>query len=107
VELTPDNPQWLAQLGQARAVTGDTAGARAVLEQLQERARTSYVSPYHQAFVHVGLGEYERALDLLEKASGQRAAAVYGMKGSFLFTPLRGHPRFESLLQQIYSKRGS
>ena len=106
-ELTPGNPQWLAQLGQARAVAGDSAGARAVLEQLHERARTSYLSPYHQAFVHVGLGEYDRALDLLEEAAAQRAAAVYGMKGSFLFAPLRGHPRFEALLQQIYSKRGS
>ena len=96
-----ENTQWLAQLGQALALAGKTDDARSVLRELQERSLHGYVTPYHLAFVHTGLGEHERALDLLEQAFEQRAGAIYGIKGSFLFAPLRSHPRFQALLAKM------
>jgi len=101
VVLTPGNTQWLAQLGQAYALAGKVDRARDVLRQLEERARETYVSPYHLAYVYTGLGEPERAMDLLERAFEQRAGAIYGIKGSFLFAPLRTHPRFQALLARL------
>ena len=101
VAAAPGNTQWLAQLGQAYALAGRAERARDVLRQLEDRARTSYVSPYLLAFVHTGLGDHERALDLLERAFAERTGAVYGIKGSFLFAPLRTHPRFKALLKKI------
>ena len=101
VAAAPGNTQWLAQLGQAYALAGDATRARDVLRQLAERAKTGYVSPYLLAFVYTGLGEHERALDLLERAFVERTGAVYGIKGSFLFAPLRGHPRFQALLKRM------
>ncbi|HET7296662.1 MAG TPA: protein kinase, partial [Gemmatimonadales bacterium] len=101
VAAAPGNTQWLAQLGQAYALAGDAARARDVLRQLAERAKTGYVSPYLLAFVYTGLGDHERALDLLERAFVERTGAVYGIKGSFLFAPLRGHPRFQALLKRM------
>ena len=61
----------------------------------------SYVSPYHFAYVLTGLGEMDRAMDYLERAVAERTGASYGIKGSFLFKPLRGHPRFSALLRQM------
>jgi tetratricopeptide (TPR) repeat protein len=101
VALTPGNTQWLAQLGQAYALAGKLDRARDVLRQLEQRARETYVSPYHFAHVYTGLGEDDRAMDLLERAFEQRAGAVYGIKGSFLFRPLRTHPRFQALLARL------
>jgi tetratricopeptide (TPR) repeat protein len=101
VSLSPASIQWLAQLGQAYALVGRTDKAREVLQQLEDRARHTYVSPYHLAFVFTGLGDHERALDLLERAFAERAGAVYGIKGSFLFAPLRSHPRFHALLKKM------
>jgi serine/threonine-protein kinase len=101
VAIAPANTQWLAQLGQAYAVAGRTDRAREVLRQLEDRARHSYVSPYHLAFVFTGLGDRERAMDLLERAFAEHAGAVYGIKGSFLFTPLHSHPRFQALLKKM------
>jgi len=101
VALTPGNTQWLAQLGQAYGLAGRVDRARHVLRQLEERAREGYVSPYHVAYVYTGLGERDRALDELERAFAQRAGAVYGIKGAFLFEPLRGHPRFDALLERM------
>ncbi len=99
--LSGGGNQWLAQLGHAYALVGREAKARDVLRQLDELAKQRYVSPYHIAFVYTGLGDHERALDLLEQAVAERSGSVYGIKGSFLFTDLHPHPRFAALLKRI------
>ena len=101
LRLAPDSTMFLAQLGQAYAMVGRTADARDVLRRLEERSRQTYVAPYHLAYVHTGLGEVETALDLLERAYEERAGGIYGIKGSFLFASLRGHPRFTALLERM------
>lgn len=101
VAASARNPLWLGQLGEAYAMAGEVEKARAILDELHERARTGYVSPYHFAYVHTGLGEFELALDWLEQAVTVRTGPVHSMKGSFLLAPLRGHPRFEALLSTI------
>jgi len=101
VALDPGNTLFLAQLGQAFAEVGRVADARAVLRQLEQMSTQRDVSPYHLAYVYVGLGEQDAALDALERAFVERAGAVYGIKSSFLFTPLHSHPRFVALLRKM------
>jgi len=52
-------------------------------------------------FVHLGLGDRERALDCLERAHELGIGSLYGMKGSFLLAPLRSEPRFQALLRKL------
>ena len=101
VSLSPGDTLWLAQLGEAYGVVGNVAGARDVLRQLEELSRRRFVSPYHMALVYTGLGEPETAIDWLERAYEGRSGPVYSVKGSFLFTTLRGHPRFTALLKKM------
>lgn len=101
VSIDPANTLWLGQLGQAYAMSGDSARARSILRELEERARNSYVSPYHVAYVHTGLGEHDRAVDYLERAVAERTGPAYSIKGSFLLAPLHQHPRFRALLRQM------
>src|SRR5438309_2175692 len=101
VALDPGNTLFLAQLGQAFAEVGRVADARAVLRQLQQMTTQRDVSPYHLAYVYVGLGEQEAALDALERAFVEREGAECGIKSSFLFTPLHSHPRFTALLRKM------
>jgi TolB-like protein/Tfp pilus assembly protein PilF len=101
VELAPGNTQWLSQFGQILALAGHEEEARQVLRQLEDASTTGFVPPYHMAFVHTGLGEHDRALDLLEEAFDERAGAIYGIKGSFLLEPLRDEPRFKALLAKM------
>jgi serine/threonine-protein kinase len=101
VALSPGDTMWLAQLGQVYGMAGEVNKARDVLRQLDDLARERYVSPYHMAYVHTGLGEWDRAIDYLENAYETRAGAVYGIKGSFLFTALHSHPRFTALLRRM------
>jgi serine/threonine-protein kinase len=101
VRLVPGHSMYLAQLGEAYGLTGKTEQAREVLGRLEEMGRERYVSPYHMAYVYTGLGEHETAIGYLERAYEERAGSVYGIKGSFLFTPLREHPRFRALLGRM------
>jgi eukaryotic-like serine/threonine-protein kinase len=99
--LSPDSTLYLAQLGQAFARVGRTEEAREVLQQLDRLSSQRYVSPYHMAYVYTGLGEHDRAMDFLERAYQERAGGIFGVRGSFLFAPLRGHPRFQALLRKM------
>jgi serine/threonine-protein kinase len=99
--LAPGSTLFLGQLGQAYAMTGAVDQARGVLRRLRELAGQRYVSPYHIAYVYTGLGEVEEALGCLERACEERASGIYGIRGSFLFTSLRSHPRFAALLEKM------
>ena len=99
--ISPTHSLWLAQLGEAYALAGRRENALDVLAQLKDLATREYVPSYHFAYVYAGLGDADRAIDLLEQAYAQRAAAIYGVKASFLFAPLRSHPRFVALLRKM------
>jgi tetratricopeptide (TPR) repeat protein len=101
VRLVPGNTLYLAQLGEAYGLTRRPEQALGVLRRLEAMSRERYVSPYHMAYLYTGLGEQETAIGCLERAYEERAGSVYGIKGSFLFTPLRDHPRFRELLAKM------
>jgi serine/threonine-protein kinase len=101
VALAPDSTMFLAQLGQYFARAGKLAQALEILRRLNELSRERYVSPYHMAYVYAGLGEDEAAMDWLERAHAEGAGGIWGIKGSFLFTTLRSHPRFKALLKKM------
>lgn len=101
VRAAPGSTLWQAQLAQAYAMSGREARAREILRTLEERARTSYVSPYHFAYIYAGLGSPEAAIEYLEQAVEMRAGPVYAIRGSFLFASLHEHPRFQALLRRL------
>jgi serine/threonine-protein kinase len=109
VSLAPGNTMLLGQLAHAYASAARTEQARSVLAQLLDLAASRYVSPYHLAYVYAGLGEPDAAVDCLERAYADRAGGIYGLKGSFLFGSLAGHPRFIALLRRmnLASSRGA
>ena len=101
VSMSRTNTLWLGQLGEAYAIMGNTKKARAILGELAERAKAAYVSPYHFAYVYTGLGDYDKAMDFLERAVAERTGPSYSIKGSFLLTALHEHPRFLALLRRM------
>jgi len=101
VELSTGSTIFLAQLGQACAMTGDRARARTILAELSAMAERHYVAAYHFAHIYTGLGEDETAIDCLERAFEERSGGIYGVKGSYLFAALRNHPRFQALLRRM------
>jgi TolB-like protein/Tfp pilus assembly protein PilF len=101
VDLNGD-PDSLGMLGQAYARNGQKDEAQKVLLRLNEEAKSRYVAPYATALVYLGLGEKERALDELERAY-QRGDTNYlfVVRVDPMLDDLRGHPRFDALVQKI------
>ena len=62
----------VALLAFARARAGRREEARATLHALEEAAMQRYVSPVDVATVHLGLGEREEAVQLLQRAIDER-----------------------------------
>ena len=89
-------------LGYTYAISGDRAKAEEALRAVEELAKTQYVSPTALATIHLGLGEKEKCLDWLEKAYEQQDSACWYLKIDQIYDSLRGDPRFEALLIQIF-----
>jgi TolB-like protein/DNA-binding winged helix-turn-helix (wHTH) protein/tetratricopeptide (TPR) repeat protein len=93
-------PSWGEWFGYLCGIQGRRQEARRVLTELERRARNQYVSPQYFAVVHLGLGEQEQALLLLEKAYEERAFEVTGFSG-LLAEILLDNPRFQQLLRRM------
>ena len=93
-------PFATAYLGYAYAATGDRARALAAIEELKKRTVRGYVPPFNLAIVHLGLGELERAMDLLEQASAAESQWMMYLKTDRIFDPLRAQPRFIALMKK-------
>lgn len=101
VELSNVNPVMLAALGHAYAVSGREKEARQVLDRLSDLSQKRYVSAYHVALIHCGLGEFERAFEWLEKTFVDHDAWLIWLRVEPQLDPLRSDPRFADLLRRI------
>jgi len=94
-------PEVQSDLALAHALAGERDEAERMLEVLMKESDERYVSPFLIASFHTGLGNFEEALDWLEKAGAERAANVVFLGVDPSFDPLRAHPRFQALLARI------
>ena len=101
VALSGGNTRAIATLGHAQAVAGNRKEAQVVLNQLMERSRQGYVSPYYFALLYTGLGEKDLALEWLEKAYEERQPYLYLLKVEPVFDGLHSDPRFQDLLRRL------
>jgi TolB-like protein/DNA-binding winged helix-turn-helix (wHTH) protein/Tfp pilus assembly protein PilF len=88
-------------LAYVRARRGDLTGARALLRELTERAKTRYVSPLEFAELHGWLGENDLAFSRLEEAYHIRAPGLVALKTGGEFAPLRSDPRFAEMVRRL------
>lgn len=91
----------LAVLVTAHAAAGDSAAARAILEQLESRDRAGYVRATSLAAGRLGLGDTEGALDLLERGYRERDSRMAFLKIDARWNGLRAHPRFRELSRTL------
>lgn len=91
----------LALLGHAYGVSGRNDKAQKVLDELKQRSDQGYIPPGYFAWVYLGLGEKDQALDWLEKAYEERASWLVFLKVDPLFDSLREDPRFITLLKKV------
>ena len=99
--LAGEVPNILGALGQAYALAGKRKEALGVLHELEELVKTRYAPYTTFALIHVGLGNYEKALDHLEKSAERRDLQVCVINAHPAYDPLRGERRFQDLIRRI------
>jgi Flp pilus assembly protein TadD len=97
VALSRRHAWGVANLAAARARAGDTAGARALLAELTERADGELVPGVVLAGVHASLGDHDRAFEALERAVAARDYWLLLLAVDPLLAPLRTDPRFATI----------
>ncbi len=100
VAITEGAPFYLGFLGSAYAAAGRDEEARRVLDELEKRPATEYVTPLSLAWILGGLGETDRAFAELERAYLDRSAFL-GYPKLTPFDPLRADPRFREHLRRM------
>jgi TolB-like protein/DNA-binding SARP family transcriptional activator/Tfp pilus assembly protein PilF len=94
-------PDPLSIAGYQHARAGRVGEARAVLAILEELVPGDQGFEFLRAVVLIGLGHYDQALDLLDRAADDRDWRMILIGGEPLFAPLRPDPRFQALLHRV------
>jgi TolB-like protein/Tfp pilus assembly protein PilF len=94
-----------AMLACIYARTGRLEDAGKILADMTSRSAHGYIQPYALALIHLALGHKEEALRFLEQAYEERGIQLGGNTGTLKIDkrldPLRGDPRFKTLLAKF------
>jgi tetratricopeptide (TPR) repeat protein len=97
-ELT-DHPVLLAWLAHARAITGRTRDAEAIVARMLQQ--DGYRQHYALAVAYIGLGRIDDAFDALDVACLDRDPMLSHIAVDPRFEHLRADPRFDALLARM------
>ena len=98
LKLVKDEPVIISDLIYTYALAGQKQKAAILLTKLKKMASEVYVSPYDLAVAHLGLGDKDTALDLLEKSEQARDDGVLMINIDPALDDLRSQPRFQAIL---------
>lgn len=102
IAMSDGDQDATAALAHAYAASGKRAEAQKILNELEAKSKTGYVSPYMLATIHAGLGNKTKALEYLEQAHQEKSwDLVWELKSDLRLDTLRGEPRFQKLVRQV------
>jgi tetratricopeptide (TPR) repeat protein len=101
IQLLDESPIYLGRLGYHYATRGDQSGARAILARLDELVPKRYVAAMSYALVHIGLRDFDKAFEYLERAWDERSSLLLWMINMPYGDSIRDDPRYHHLLTRM------
>jgi DNA-binding winged helix-turn-helix (wHTH) protein/Flp pilus assembly protein TadD len=99
--MLDDNLSTRAWLGHAYAIAGKIDEAQGVINDLKERSKSRYISPYDIAMIYIGLREQEQAFAWLDKAFEDRNDSLVWLRFDPRLDSIRTDSRFINLVQRV------
>jgi DNA-binding winged helix-turn-helix (wHTH) protein/tetratricopeptide (TPR) repeat protein len=103
-ELDTATTEPLMDLGRLLGKLGRRDEARAILAKVEDRASIDYVSPFHRAWIHLGLGDDEAMFAALDEALATRTWYMTWLGSTPEIDAYRDDPRFKELLRRMNAK---
>ncbi len=88
-------------LGYIYGIAGMREKAQEVLDYLLVKSKKQFVSPSMIAYVYLGLGDTDTALDLLEETFEEKGGRLIYLQVDPWLDPLRDNPRFQDLVGRM------
>ncbi len=88
-------------LGHALGLAGAHEPAKYMANYYDDLSGDHYLPPVQRAFIHLGIGEYDQALALLEQAYLEKSWFIIFMQIEPWYDPIRSHPRFLKLVDRM------
>ena len=90
-----------ATLAYSLGMAGDKSFTQRTADELLQKLKTDYVSPVDMVLVNLGLGDYDKALDWVDRAIDERRGWAAYLRVHPLVDPLRANPRFDELVKKM------
>lgn len=100
-EVSAENQLTASGLGWIYAIAGKRRDAERVIEQFNSLSSTTSVDPYWVAAIYAGLGNRNRAFELLEESYRQHSANLAYIKPDPFWDNLRSDSRYPDLLRRM------
>jgi tetratricopeptide (TPR) repeat protein len=101
VDLSNGDFDAVASLGHAYAVVGNKVAAEKILRRLEQEAKVGHASPYLVATIYAGLGNKDKAFELLEESYREKSFDIaWNLKSDLRIDNLRSDRRFHNLLSR-------
>jgi tetratricopeptide (TPR) repeat protein len=99
--VSAENQLIASGLGWIYAVAGRRKDAERVIQDFNTLSSTASVDPLWVAQIYSGLGDKDRAFELLEKSYTQHSANLAFLKPDPFWDGLRSDPRYADLLRRM------
>jgi len=103
-QISPDSSfGWMSGvvIAHAYAKQGQRAEAEQQISRLRELGKTRYIRTYYLAAIYATLGDKDKALAELETSFSEKDCFLGRIAIDPAMDPLRGDPRFKSLLKRM------
>jgi len=97
---------WWGYLGYGYAKVGRRDEALNVLKRLEEQSKTAYIAPTIPAMVWAGLGDFDRAFELLAQAIELNDSQIFFLNTDYVWSELRSDPRLDKIKGRLNAKSG-
>lgn len=100
-ELSDGTVEVGGGLGHALAHAGETKLAREMADYYDEAAKNNYLPPVQRSFIHLGLEEYDKAIELLQQAYDEQSWFLIFIQVEHWYDPIRKDPRFIEIMEKM------
>jgi tetratricopeptide (TPR) repeat protein len=94
-------PYAEATLGYVLAQRGKINEANEICTKLEAAAKVGYVSPVSFGTLSLGLGQWDAALDWIQRSIDERRGWFVYARVNPMFDPIREHPRFQAMMAEL------